>query len=45
MLLMVGCCLWVTIASACPFCNVVGRPLAQRRDEAAAVAVAESAGL
>ncbi len=45
MLLTVGSCLWATLVSACPFCNVVGRPLAQRRDEAAAVAVAEAAGV
>lgn len=45
MLLTVGCSLWATVALACPFCNVVGRPLAQRRDEAAAVAVAEAAGI
>jgi hypothetical protein len=44
MLLTIGCCLWATDVSACPFCNVVGRPLAQQRDEAAAVAVAEVAG-
>ena len=44
MLLTIGCCLWVTDVAACPFCEVVGRSLAQRRDEAAAVAVAEVAG-
>ena len=44
-LLTIGSCLWATIVSACPFCNVVGRPLAQRRDEAAAVAVAEAAAV
>lgn len=32
-------------AVACPFCDVVGRPLASRRDEAAVVAVAEASGL
>jgi hypothetical protein len=42
MLLTIGSCLCATIASACPFCNVVGRPLAQQRDEAAVVAIAES---
>jgi hypothetical protein len=31
-------------ASACPFCGVVGQSLAQRRDEAAAVAVGEVVG-
>jgi hypothetical protein len=31
-------------AAACPFCNVVGRPLAERRDAAAVVAVGEAAG-
>ena len=31
-----------TAAVACPFCDVVGRPLAQRRDAAAVVAVGES---
>lgn len=44
MLLTVGCCLWATPAAACPFCDVVGRSLAQRRDAATAVAVAEVAG-
>lgn len=32
------------IASACPFCGVVGQSLAQRRDAAAVVAVGEAAG-
>lgn len=31
-------------AAACPFCGVVGQSLAQRRDEAAVVAVGEAAG-
>ena len=31
-------------ATACPFCDVVGRPLAERRDAAAVVAVGEVAG-
>lgn len=31
-------------AAACPFCEVVGRPLAERRDAAKVVAVGESAG-
>ncbi len=31
-------------AAACPFCDVVGRPLAERRDEAAVVAAGEAAG-
>lgn len=31
------------LAAACPFCDVVGRPLAERRDAAAIVAVAEAA--
>jgi len=31
-------------AVACPFCDVVGRPLAERRDAAAVVAVGEAAG-
>lgn len=44
MLLTIGCCLWTTGGAACPFCDVVGRSLAQRRDEAVAVAVAEVAG-
>jgi hypothetical protein len=44
MWLTIGCFLWATGAAACPFCDVVGRSLAQRRDEAAAVAVAEVAG-
>ncbi len=44
MLLTIGCCLWVRLAGACPFCDVVGRSLAQRRDAATAVAVAEVAG-
>lgn len=43
-MLAVGCCLGATLAVACPFCDVVGRSLAQRRDAAAAVAVAEVAG-
>lgn len=33
-----------TPASACPFCGAVGQSLAQRRDTAAAVAVAEAEG-
>jgi hypothetical protein len=33
-----------TSAMACPFCGVVGQSLAQRRDEAAVVAVGEAAG-
>lgn len=32
-----------TTAAACPFCEVVGRPLAQRRDAATTVAVGEAA--
>ena len=31
-------------AAACPFCDVVGRPLAERRDAAAVVAVGEASG-
>jgi hypothetical protein len=31
-------------AAACPFCGVVARPLAERRDEAAVVAIGEAAG-
>jgi hypothetical protein len=31
-------------AAACPFCDVVTRPLAERRDAAAVVAVGEAAG-
>jgi len=31
-------------AAACPFCDVVGRPLAERRDTAAVTAVGEAAG-
>jgi hypothetical protein len=31
-------------AAACPFCEVVGRPLAERRDAATVVAVGEAAG-
>lgn len=31
-------------AAACPFCDVVGRPLAERRDAAAVTAVGEAAG-
>jgi len=31
-------------AAACPFCDVVGRPLAERRDVAATVAVGEAGG-
>jgi hypothetical protein len=41
---LIGCWLWAMDVAACPFCDVVGRSLAQRRDEAAAVAVAEVAG-
>ena len=33
-----------SVAVACPFCDVVGRPLAQRRDAAAVVAVGEAGG-
>jgi hypothetical protein len=33
-----------TAVAACPFCDVVGRPLAERRDAAAVVAVGEAAG-
>lgn len=33
-----------TAAVACPFCDVVGRPLAARRDAAAVVAVGEAGG-
>lgn len=44
-LLTLGCWLWSTAVSACPFCGVVGRSLAQRRDEAAVVAVAEAHGV
>lgn len=44
MTLSVGCCVWATLAGACPFCDVVGRSLTQRRDAATAVAVAEVAG-
>ncbi|MFM8414532.1 MAG: hypothetical protein ACKOCX_07385, partial [Planctomycetota bacterium] len=36
--------LLATGAGACPFCDVVGRPLAARRDAAAVVAVGEAAG-
>jgi len=35
---------WATTAVACPFCDVVGRPLAERRDAAAVTAVGEAAG-
>ena len=35
---------WGVAAAACPFCGVVGRSLAQRRDAAAVTAVGESAG-
>jgi len=35
---------WSAVAIACPFCDVVGRPLAVRRDAAAVVAVGEPAG-
>jgi hypothetical protein len=43
------CCVvafvWPAVAAvACPFCGVVGRSLAQRRDAAAVTAVGESAG-
>jgi hypothetical protein len=34
----------MNVAVACPFCDVVGRPLAARRDAAALVAVGEAAG-
>jgi hypothetical protein len=33
------------VAVACPFCDVVGRTLAQRRDAAVVVAVGEAAGI
>lgn len=32
------------LAAACPFCGVVARPLAERRDAATAVAIGEAAG-
>ena len=32
------------LATACPFCGVVGRSLAERRDAAAVTAVGEAAG-
>lgn len=35
---------WSAVAAACPFCDVVGRPLAERRDTAVVVAVGEAAG-
>lgn len=35
-------CLWATVAPACPFCGVVGRSLAERRDTAAAMAVGDA---
>ena len=35
---------FVTQAAACPFCGVVGRSLAERRDTAATTAVGESVG-
>jgi hypothetical protein len=36
---------WITVpAAACPFCGTVGQSLAQRRDAAAVVAVAEAEG-
>ena len=35
---------WSAGATACPFCDVVGRPLAERRDAAGVVAVGEAAG-
>lgn len=39
-----GASLMVTTVAACPFCGVVGQSLAERRDEAAIVAVGEAAG-
>jgi hypothetical protein len=38
------CAILVTGAEACPFCDVVGRPLAARRDAASVVVIAEPAG-
>jgi hypothetical protein len=38
------CITSVTFAEACPFCDVVGRPLAARRDVAGVVAVGEADG-
>ncbi len=35
---------WSGSAAACPFCDVVGRPLAERRDSAAVTAVGEATG-
>ncbi len=40
----VVCVTWATLAEACPFCDVVGRPLAARRDAANVVAIGEADG-
>lgn len=41
---LAGVILVATSAAACPFCGVVGQSLAERRDDAAIVAVGEAAG-
>ncbi len=40
----IGCLLWGAVASACPFCDVVGRSLSERRDQSAVVAIGETNG-
>ena len=44
LLVWIGAGATAAAAVACPFCDVVGRPLAARRDAAAVVAVGEAAG-
>jgi len=40
----IGWLLWGAVASACPFCDVVGRSLSERRDQSAVVAIGETNG-
>ena len=40
----IGWLLWGAVASACPFCDVVGRSLSERRDRSAVVAIGETNG-
>lgn len=40
----IGWLLWGAVASACPFCDVVGRSLSERRDQSAVVVIGETNG-
>lgn len=41
---MIGWFLWGASASACPFCDVVGRPLSERRDQSVVVGIGATTG-